>query len=67
MLEHITLTKLNVPKSNTKIIWAPIFEFCVVRCGSKTWHQEDSMSLEEIGLRAQNMIGLNRQHDWATI
>ena len=27
-------TKVGVPNSNIAIIWTPIFEWCVVRCGS---------------------------------
>ena len=33
----------------------PIYEWYVVRCGSKNGHQND-MCLKEIGLHAQNML-----------
>ena len=35
--------------------WAPIFEWCVVRCGSHHRHQEDVYS-KIVGLPAQNML-----------
>ena len=41
--------------SNMAIIWTPIFEWHVVRWGSKNGHQK-YMYLKEIGLRAQNML-----------
>ena len=44
-----------MPKSSTAIIWTPIFEWSVVRCGSKNWHQKD-MLLNDIGLRAHHMV-----------
>ena len=47
-------TKVDMPKSNTTIMWTPIFEGYVVKCGSKNWHQKD-MCPKEIGLCAQNM------------
>ena len=48
-------TKVQLPKSNTIIIWTPIVEWYVVRCGSKNWCQKD-MCLKEIGLRAQDIL-----------
>ena len=33
----------------------PIFDWCVVRCGSKNEHQKD-LYFKEIGLRAQNVL-----------
>ena len=33
--------KVDVPKSNTTIIWTPTFEWYVFRCGSKNWRQTD--------------------------
>ena len=44
-----------MPKSNTTIMWTPIFGWYVVRCGSKNWHPE-VICLKEVVLRAQNMI-----------
>ena len=44
-----------MPKLKTTIIWTPVFERYVVRCGSKNWHQI-YMCLKEIGLCAQNML-----------
>jgi hypothetical protein len=42
---------------NTRVIWTPRFEWYVVRCGSKNKHQKD-VCLEDIELRAQDMIGI---------
>ena len=39
----------------TDLNWTPIFEWCVVKCGSKNGFQKD-MCLKEIELRAQNML-----------
>ena len=50
------LSKVDIPDSNTTIIWTRIFEWYVVRCGSKNGYQKGIMCLKEIGLRAQNMI-----------
>ena len=47
--------KVNMPKSNTTLIWTPMFEWYVVWCGSKNWHPKE-ICLNEIGLRAQNML-----------
>ena len=44
-----------MPNSNIAIILTPIFQWYVVRCGSKNIHQED-MHLKEIGLGAQTML-----------
>ena len=41
------MSKVNNPKSNTTIIWTPIFERYVVKCGSMKWHQID-ICFEEI-------------------
>ena len=49
------LYKVDVPKSKTTIIWTPIFEWYVVRCGSKNRHPIH-MCLKEIGPCAQNML-----------
>ena len=60
--------KVDVPKSNTTTIWTPIFEWYVIWCRSKNWHQKRHHVIKEIELRAQNMLivlGLNRQYDWA--
>ena len=46
-----------MPKSNTTITWTPIFEWYVVRCGSKNGHH-NIMCLQEIGLCAQNMLSI---------
>ena len=39
----VAVDNIDVPKkSNTTIIiWTPIFEWCVVRCGSKDQNQKD--------------------------
>ena len=52
------LSKVDIPDSNTTIIWTPIFEWYVVRCGFKNRYQKGIMCLKEIGLRAQNMISI---------
>ena len=44
-----------MPSSNTAIIWTPVFETYVVRCGSKNGYQRDTNS-KEIGRCAQNML-----------
>ena len=41
-----------MPNSVTHLIWKPIFEWYVARCGSKNGYKKD-MCLTEIGLRAQ--------------
>ena len=53
---HTPDFETDVLKSNiTTVIRAPIFEWYVVRCGSKNWHQKDTY-LQGIGLCAQNML-----------
>ena len=52
----ICQTKVNVPKSNIAIIWTPIFEWYVVRCGSINIHQKYMQGLKEIGLCALSML-----------
>jgi hypothetical protein len=44
-----------VPKLNMTIIWTPTFEWYVVRCESRNWHQKD-MCLKEIRLCAQSAL-----------
>jgi hypothetical protein len=44
--------KVDVPNSNTTIIEIPLFEWYVIRCGSKNGHQKDLCFEEEIGLHA---------------
>ena len=44
-----------MPKSNIRIIWTSTYEWYVVRCECKNWHQQD-MCLKEIVLHAQNMM-----------
>ena len=39
----------------TYLTWTPIFEWCMVRCGSKDKH-EKNMSLKEIELIVQNFL-----------
>ena len=53
---NLCVIKVDVPKSNIALIWTPIFEGYVVRCGSKNGNQEGIMYLKKIGLRAQNML-----------
>ena len=44
-----------MPNSTPTIIWTPIFQWCVIRCGSKNGHPIDTCS-KEIGLCAPNML-----------
>jgi hypothetical protein len=58
-------TNIDVPNSVTHLNQIPIFEWCVVRCGSKNGYQKGIIGLSEIGIRAQNIIThsrLNSQH-----
>ena len=36
---NFLIHKVDVPKSNITIIWMPIFDWYVVKCESKNWHQ----------------------------
>ena len=47
--------KVDVAKSNIAIIWTPIIDRYVYKCGPKKGHQED-MCLKDIGLRVQHML-----------
>ena len=33
--------KVDVPNLNTTVIWTPVFEWYMVKCGSKNWPQKD--------------------------
>jgi hypothetical protein len=44
-----------MPKSNIVIIWTPLCECFVVRCGCKSGHQKDTC-LKEIELHTQNVL-----------
>jgi hypothetical protein len=48
-LHKVDVHKVDVPKSNIAIIWTPIIEWHVDRCGSKSGYQKDMCS-KEIGL-----------------
>jgi hypothetical protein len=50
-------TKVRRPYSATFLSEYPIFQWCVVRCGSKDGHQKE-ISLIEIGLHAQNLLAI---------
>ena len=50
-----TEPKVNVPKLVTHLNWAPLYEWCVVRCGATNRHH-NAMSLQEIGLSAQILL-----------
>jgi hypothetical protein len=43
------ISKVDMLNSNIAIFWTPIFEWYVIRCGSKNIHQ-NYMCLKEIGL-----------------
>ena len=47
--------KVDEPNTVAYLNWTPIFEWCVVRCGSKNRCQKDMFS-KDVGLHAQNMI-----------
>jgi hypothetical protein len=49
------LTKLSGFTPVTHLEWIPIFEWCIVKCGSKNRHQKD-MCLKEIGKHIQNLL-----------
>jgi hypothetical protein len=51
-----SVLKVSEPNSGTYFKWTPIFEWCVLSCGSKDGHQKDIMHLEEIGLRVQQLL-----------
>jgi hypothetical protein len=42
------------PNSTTYYNWTPVFEWCLVKCGSKNGHQK--MCLYKIGSCAQNLL-----------
>ena len=55
------------PVNNT--MWIPIFEWYVVRCGSKKRYQ-NNMCLKRIGLHAQNIKPISRfifHHNWGSL
>ena len=56
-LKVISLSKVSWPNLVTYIKYQPIFEWSVVRCGSKNRHQKD-IYLKEIGLCAQNLLAI---------
>jgi hypothetical protein len=56
--------KVDVLECNTTIIRAPIFEWYVVMCGSKNWHQKDMCLKEKYVLKYGKYSMLNIQHDW---
>ena len=49
------LTKLSGPTPVTYLERTPIFEWCMVRCGSNNRHQKD-MCLKEFGMHVQNLL-----------
>jgi hypothetical protein len=53
---YLCAPKGNVPNSTTYLNWTLIFEWCVVRCGSKNGHQNDVMCLKGNELRAHNFV-----------
>ena len=50
-----TREKVNGPDSVTSLNGTPMFQWFVIRCGSKNRHQKDMWG-KEIGLRAQNAL-----------
>lgn len=51
----MVVCKVSEPNSVTYHKQALIFDWSVIRCGSKNKHHND-MCLKEIGLRAQNLL-----------
>ena len=47
---------VNMPNLVTYLNQTPLFEWCVVRCGSKNNHQKTIMSLKGISLCAQSLF-----------
>ena len=56
------VSKVSRPNSVTHPNQTPIFEWCVVKCGSKYVHQKD-MCLRKI----VNHSSLNDQHTWENL
>ena len=57
-----------MPDSINCLNHTPMFEWCVIRCGSKNGHQLDMLSTKEIGLCAQNMLPiLNNEYSWGNL
>ena len=59
------MCRVNAPNSVSYLDRSPVFEWCVVMCGSKNGNQKD-MYLKEFGLHAQNLFNhsrLNSQHN----
>jgi len=59
------LHKKDVPNLHTYADWTPVFEWYVVKCGSRNGHQKD-VCLKEIRLCVQSMITIldpHIQHD----
>ena len=55
-LHVLKLPKLDVPKSNTTLIWTLGYEWCVVICGSKNWQEKDRCFNYNIGLHVLKML-----------
>ena len=51
------ITMVDAPRMNKIIMWTPIFEWYVLRCGSKNGAYKYTC-LKEIGLRSQNMLSI---------
>ena len=49
-------SKVDRCLSDIAVTWTPIFEWYVVRCGSKNGHQKGIMCFKEIGLHAPNVL-----------
>ena len=50
-------SKVCKPNPTTHLKQTPIFEWCVVTCGSKNEHQK-SICLKDIGICAQNLLAI---------
>ena len=63
----LLICKLDVPKSNIAIIWTPMFERYLVRCGSKQTHTKKKHVVKidwSTCSKYANHFILNSQHDW---
>ena len=49
--------KVDMLECNTTIIRAPIFDWYVVMCGSKTWHQKDMCLKRDLSM-CSNMVSI---------
>ena len=54
-LDQVVLRNVGMPNSYITMIWAPIFEWYAVKCGSRNRHHKDMYSKEN-GLHDRNLL-----------